>query len=166
MKKNLFLTFCFSFIPGAGQMYQGYMKKGISLLTIFTAAIAISAMTNIMIFAIAIPLVLAYSFFDTYYLRNLIETQNQPEDKCIWNEEEISKLLGTVKIEKRNVILGICLIIVGIYVFLNSILTNIAYQMDITWLYELTSIIRRYTAPLILSALSIWLGTKFIIKNK
>lgn len=25
--KNGFLTFCFAFVPGAGQMYQGYMKQ-------------------------------------------------------------------------------------------------------------------------------------------
>ena len=31
MLKNGFLTFCCAFIPGAGQMYQGYMKRGLSL---------------------------------------------------------------------------------------------------------------------------------------
>lgn len=30
MYKNGFLTLCFSFIPGAGQMYQGYMKRGLT----------------------------------------------------------------------------------------------------------------------------------------
>ena len=30
MQKNGFLTLCFSFIPGAGQMYQGYMKRGVT----------------------------------------------------------------------------------------------------------------------------------------
>ena len=32
MLKNGFLTFCCAFIPGAGQMYQGYMKRGLSLM--------------------------------------------------------------------------------------------------------------------------------------
>ena len=32
MLKNGFLTFCCAFIPGAGQMYQGYMKRGLSLI--------------------------------------------------------------------------------------------------------------------------------------
>ena len=27
MKKNGILTFLFAFVPGAGQMYQGYMKR-------------------------------------------------------------------------------------------------------------------------------------------
>ena len=37
MLKNGFLTFCCAFIPGAGQMYQGYMKRGLSLILIFFA---------------------------------------------------------------------------------------------------------------------------------
>ena len=32
MLKNGFSTFCCAFIPGAGQMYQGYMKRGLSLI--------------------------------------------------------------------------------------------------------------------------------------
>jgi len=32
MKKNGILTLLFAFIPGAGQMYQGYMKRGLSLM--------------------------------------------------------------------------------------------------------------------------------------
>ena len=34
MLKNGFLTFCCAFIPGAGQMYQGYMKRGLSLIPV------------------------------------------------------------------------------------------------------------------------------------
>ena len=35
MMKNGILTFIFAFCPGAGQMYQGYMKRGLSLLLAF-----------------------------------------------------------------------------------------------------------------------------------
>ena len=31
--ENGILTFLFAFCPGAGQMYQGYMKRGLSLIT-------------------------------------------------------------------------------------------------------------------------------------
>jgi TM2 domain-containing membrane protein YozV len=34
-KKNSFLTFIFSLIPGAGQMYLGFMKRGLSLMSCF-----------------------------------------------------------------------------------------------------------------------------------
>ena len=39
MKKNGILTFLFAFVPGAGQMYQGYMKRGLSLITMFCLCI-------------------------------------------------------------------------------------------------------------------------------
>ena len=39
MMKNGILTFLFAFCPGAGQMYQGYMKRGLSLITMFCLAV-------------------------------------------------------------------------------------------------------------------------------
>ena len=41
MKKNGILTLLFAFIPGAGQMYQGYMKRGLSLV-LMAAAISMA----------------------------------------------------------------------------------------------------------------------------
>ena len=86
MKKNLFLTFCFSFIPGAGQMYQDYMKRGLSIMILFAIFIALYAMTGISLFMIPVPIIYAYSFFDTYNLRNKIGTDNQLTDNVIWEE--------------------------------------------------------------------------------
>lgn len=34
-KKNAFMTFVFSFIPGCAEMYWGFMKNGVSLLALF-----------------------------------------------------------------------------------------------------------------------------------
>ena len=43
MKKNGILTLLFAFIPGAGQMYQGYMKRGLSLVLMAAAIRAMEA---------------------------------------------------------------------------------------------------------------------------
>ena len=40
-KKNRFLTFCFSCLPGAAEMYMGFMKMGLSLMLVFFAIIII-----------------------------------------------------------------------------------------------------------------------------
>ena len=45
MMKNGILTFIFAFCPGAGQMYQGYMKRGLSLITMFCLSIVIGVST-------------------------------------------------------------------------------------------------------------------------
>ena len=34
-KKNKFFTFIFSFMPGAAEMYMGFMKQGVCLLALF-----------------------------------------------------------------------------------------------------------------------------------
>ena len=35
MRINGFFLFCCACVPGAGQMYLGYMKRGLSLITFF-----------------------------------------------------------------------------------------------------------------------------------
>lgn len=67
MKKNGILTLLFAFIPGAGQMYQGYMKRGLSLV-LMAAAIGMASML-IPPIAFALLVVFMYSFFDTFNLR-------------------------------------------------------------------------------------------------
>ena len=66
MMKNGILTFLFAFCPGAGQMYQGYMKRGLSLITMF--CVAFGASTLLEVLYVAMPIVWMYSFFDTFNL--------------------------------------------------------------------------------------------------
>lgn len=67
MKKNGILTLLFAFIPGAGQMYQGYMKRGLSLVLMAAAIGMASALIPPIAFALLV--VFMYSFFDTFNLR-------------------------------------------------------------------------------------------------
>lgn len=41
-QKKGFLLFISSLIPGAGEMYMGFFKQGISIMTLFWAIIAIA----------------------------------------------------------------------------------------------------------------------------
>ena len=45
-RKSGFLTFCLAFCPGAGQMYQGYMKRGTSLVVLFMLIIMLGTLLN------------------------------------------------------------------------------------------------------------------------
>ena len=62
MKKNGILTLLFALIPGAGEMYQGYMKRGLSLITMFCLSVALGAWMGIQIFYIGAPILYMYSF--------------------------------------------------------------------------------------------------------
>ena len=69
MKKNGILTLLFACIPGAGQMYQGYMKRGLSLITMFCLFIIVGSATGLDALVVGCIVVYMYSFFDTFNLR-------------------------------------------------------------------------------------------------
>ena len=83
MMKNGILTFLFAFVPGAGQMYQGYMKRGLSLITMFCLFIMVGAMTGLDPLIVGCLIVWMYSFFDTFNLRAAIAAEKAPEDDYI-----------------------------------------------------------------------------------
>ena len=91
MKKNGFLTFIFACIPGAGQMYYGYMQRGLSLITMFIACFIVGAIINPLA-ALAI-VIWMYSFFDTYDLVRHLAAGDPKEDGLllIGNFDEIGR---------------------------------------------------------------------------
>ncbi len=166
MKKNLFLTFCFSFIPGAGQMYQQYMKRGLSIMILFACSIGILSLTSLPIFAIPIPIICVFSFFDTYNIRNKIcETKNEnlPDD-FIWNSEAF-KSLG-IKFNTKNNVIAVIFILVGAYVLFNNVFLSLANRYDIEILSVSIKTVLNYLPSIIIAILSIFVGIKFIGKNK
>ena len=67
-RKSGFLTFCFACLPGAGEMYLGYMKRGLSVMLAFWGLIFVASLLNMGILGILAPVIWAYSFFDTFNL--------------------------------------------------------------------------------------------------
>lgn len=158
MKKSLFLTFCFSFIPGAGQMYQNYMKRGLSLMCIGAILLILAIMTETVIFVVPFFVVMAYSFFDTYNIRNEMGTENQTEDEYILEEFNFDKL-------KNNKLLGIGVILIGVYILFNNILYGIARDTGLHVMLNFIRTIRTYLPSLIVSAITIGIGMKMISKK-
>lgn len=158
MKKSSFLTFCFSFIPGAGQMYQNYMKRGLSLMCLAGVLLILATMTETVIFVIPFLVVMAYSFFDTYNIRNAIGTEEQLKDDYILKGINFDSL-------KNNKLLGIGIILIGGYILLNNILYGIAIDTDIQILIDTIRIIRNYLPSIIVSAITIGAGVKMLSKD-
>lgn len=75
MRKNSFLTFCFAFVPGCGQMYQGYMRRGVSLLGWFCLVIFLGMVLGMGTLSIFLLAIWAFSFFDTFNIRALSDAQ-------------------------------------------------------------------------------------------
>ena len=158
MKKNLFFTFCFSFIPGAGQMYQNYMKRGLSIMCIAGILLIFAIMLETVIFVLPFLIVMAYSFFDTYNIRNLMGTNEEYKDDYILKELSFDKIKG-------NKLLVIVIMLVGIYLLLNNVLYVFAKQAEIQWLISFIRTIRIYLPSIIVSAITIGVGAK-MISNK
>ena len=134
MKKNGFLTLLFAFIPGAGQMYQGYMKRGLSLV-LMTAAICIAS-ALIAPIAFALLVVFMYSFFDTFNLRAQISMGTAPEDDYLVHFDPQDKRLARMMRDSHK-LLGWCLIAAGALIAYQNIIMNTLG--DILWRWGKTS---------------------------
>ena len=95
MLKNGFLTFCCAFIPGAGQMYQGYMKRGLSLILTACLIGMVSSLLNPVLLLLVV--VWMYSFFDTFNLRAQIGAGTAPQDDYLvhinWHDQRMEQFM-------------------------------------------------------------------------
>ena len=126
MKKNAFLTFIFACIPGAGQMYYGYMKRGLSMITFFCLFIMAGTLVDVLV--VGSVIVWMYSFFDTYDLiRHLAAGEPKDDDLLLpANWDNIRAILP-----QHNKLLGWGLIVLGALVAYQNILMNTLG--DIVW---------------------------------
>lgn len=162
MKKNLFLTWCFSFIPGAGQMYQEYMKRGLSIMILTAFFVILTVILGAPIFMIPIPIIMIYSFFDTYNIRNNIDTDNKTKDEYIWKTAGIDIFQNDFSKYKKNKVFGISLLFIGIYLLLNNVIGGLIYDTNIAWLIDIADSVRSYLPSVLVSIISIAIGIKFI----
>lgn len=80
MKKNGFLTFIFACIPGAGQMYYGYMQRGLSIAMMLILCVMAATVIQPLLFLCLV--IWMYSFFDTYDLIRHMAAGEPKEDSC------------------------------------------------------------------------------------
>jgi len=119
-KKNAFFTFCFSLLPGAGQMYMGFMKRGISLMSSFFLVIFLSTWLNLGPLLLFMPIVWFFSFFDTHNLRSMPDDMfNTFQDEYIIIPEFVKKGVQSINGKYRSVV-AVVLIVVGCILLWNN----------------------------------------------
>lgn len=87
-KRNKIFSFICSLIPGAAEMYMGFMKMGVSLMAVFALSIMVPCILQSSDAAVfAAILIWFYSFF---HARNIVacddETFAELTDDYIWTE--------------------------------------------------------------------------------
>ena len=130
MQKNGILTFLFAFIPGAGQMYQGYMKRGLSLILICCAICMVAALISPAAFFLIV--VWMYSFFDTFNLRAQIATGTAPTDDYLVHFDPKDKRLVQLMLDSHKLV-GWALIAFGVLVAYENILMNALNDLMWRW---------------------------------
>ena len=124
MKKNALLTFIFACIPGAGQMYYGYMQRGLSLITLFCGCVILGALASPL--GVTAFIVWMYSFFDNYDLiRHLASGDPKPDGLMILGDWEDLKRL----IPQHNRLLGWGLIALGIWSLYSILVEPMLYSL-------------------------------------
>ena len=119
-QKRGFLLFICSLIPGAGEMYMGFFKQGISIMTLFWALVAIAGGLNISSLVIFLPVVWFYSFFHVHNLKELPEEEFYAvEDNYILNLDRVFQSSEKIA-PKHTKIIAILLIIFGAAILWNG----------------------------------------------
>lgn len=87
-KKNDFLTLVFSFIPGAAEMYMGFMKSGFSILMAFATPYILMGMLYGADYIVLLSgVVYCIGFFHARHLATAPDEEfNEYKDKYIWEE--------------------------------------------------------------------------------
>lgn len=124
MKKNGFLTFIFACIPGAGQMYYGYMQRGLSIAMILILCVMAATIVEPLLFLCLV--IWMYSFFDTYDLICHMAAGEPKEDSLLvlGNYEEIKKL-----VPQHNRLIGWGLIGFGVWALYDLLIGNWVYKI-------------------------------------
>jgi len=128
-KKSSFLTFICSLIPGAGEMYMGFLKRGTSIMSIFFFIMAFAAWLDLGPLTFLLPVIWFYSFFQTHGLKSM------PDDEFYALEDDFVFTVDISQIKfissKYKLILGCLLVVLGISILWNQFYGFIVHYLPI-----------------------------------
>lgn len=170
-KRNGFFVFCFSFIPGAVEMYMGFMKNGVSLMATFMVFCVGLMLDFSLLSGLAAGLAVVTWFYAFFHAWNMYRLSGNilmgMEDRYIWTEFGLPKEFE-IKEEKVRRVFAIAFILVGASALWDNILESLR---DIIVNYVSADIWRAfseilYNVPqIVISVAFIYVGIR-LIKGK
>lgn len=171
-KKNRFILFCCSCIPGAGELYLGFMNMGLSLLLTFALLTVIVGITEIGILSFLIFVLWVYSFFHANNLGALSDEEfYRIEDTYLFgfDHREMESLKESISGRYRKVA-AIILILLGVSMLWNVIDDIIYYAVGVDfydrYIRPYVSAVGSDLPQLVLSIVIIWCGVRLIRGKK
>jgi ABC-type enterochelin transport system permease subunit len=152
-KKSSFFTFCFSMIPGAGEMYLGFMKRGLSIMGVFSIVLFVAAWLNLPIVLFAVPIIWFFGFFDTHNIKAMTEEEFLAFEDSFQVLPELS--LGKNLFPKSgHKVLAWVLIVLGVGILWNNLLNFISWLLP--WeLYNVVNDIPQYAIGILILVVGI-----------
>lgn len=157
---SLFIASC---IPGCGQMHQGYMKRGASLLTAFCGVFALAVFLEVGALAVPMLPLWLYSFFDSYNLHAQTDEEAAANpDAYLFGLSSMDAEKMTALLQKRHSLIGWGLVLLGLYMlwqrvagWLDNLLT---YLLGYDWgfYYSLRYSVPRLVMTVFIIALGVW----------
>lgn len=166
-KKNRFLTFCFSFLPGAAEMYMGFMKTGVSLMLVFFLLIALAGWMQQAVIVMFGVVIWFYSFFHANHLASLNDEEFvQTKDEYLLGMDGIPGIKSVIENYQKAV--AFALIFIGVCFLWNS-LTNILFEvLPQSYLFIARAMYRvgSYVPSVLIGVVIIMIGVKMISGKK
>ena len=132
-KRNGFFNFCCSCTPGAGQMCQGFMKRGLSIMSIFFATLLIATMMEMDEFTLILPVIWFFSFFDSMN-SNAMDEHARRTAKAEFLFVDRNFDLNNI-FKKFRVVIAVVLILFGAKQLLNMFQDVIIRVFNLEWYY-------------------------------
>lgn len=166
-KRSSFLTFVFSLLPGAGHMYLGFMKMGISLMSAFFFLIFVATWLDISPLLFLLPVLWFFAFFDCLNRRSASDEEFALlDDNYLFSLDKLFSG-GSSLLKKRNLFAGILLLCLGLYILWNNLLHNLGRYFEIpNELYWSIEGATRSLPQLLIGILIIFIGVRLIINKK
>lgn len=163
-KKGLW-TFLFSLIPGAGELYMGFRKQGISIMAVFWGTIALATSLNMGFLLMVLPIIWFFSFFNVHNLKSLTEEEFYSlEDDFVIHIDAIIPDKQRFFRKYRTVIASV-LILIGLSVIWNSMYGVLIYILP-QFLVDAMYTIGRLAPRILVAVVIIGIGIYMIVGKK
>jgi len=168
-KKNKVNAFLCSLIPGAGHMYIGFMKQGVSLMILFLFPILLETFLGLSNITLFLPIIWFYAFFDLHNKRALDDRELQNlEDNYIFSNIESDEIIHQMK-GKLRPIFAIVFVLLGGYSIYDLIMEIfpkwLSYNYSYTYEYDLFYLILIRLPRFLIAFVIIYLGF-YLIRGK
>ncbi len=164
-KNKLFTLFC-SIIPGAAEMYMGFMKNGLSIMTLFVLSFMFPFILDIS--EVFLWITVLIWFFAFFHARNIDTCDDETflalQDNFVW-EEFIDVKKVPVSSNRYQKWIAVLLILFG-FASLFSSCMNMIYNLIPDELWHIWYPITNHIPKILISIVIIVIGVKMIQGKK